>query len=233
MKNAKPGERFGRLTVLGDEYQTVVGRRVCVCVCGDVRQYFASNLVRGMTTSCGCRRREVTSKRSRIHGHASNQNRIAQTGRCKSTEYSIWRDILGRCYNPNRTAYPDYGGRGITVCDRWRFGEDGKTGFECFLADVGSRPNKRLTLDRIDNHDGYKPRNVRWATSKQQNRNSRKNKLVSLFDVGPICVTEAVEYWGQAPVSAVYARLKRGWSDEDAVLTPSGEKRAPGMEVCF
>jgi hypothetical protein len=84
--------------------------------------------------------------------------------------------LIHRCYSPKNDRYIHYAGRGITVCDRWRFGENGKTGFECFLDDMGEKPTpKRLySIDRIDNDGNYEPGNCRWATYKQQNNNQRR-----------------------------------------------------------
>lgn len=81
--------------------------------------------------------------------------------------------MLRRCYVETHNAYPDYGGRGIQVCDRWREPE-GK-GFENFLADMGKRPSRRHSLDRVDPDGHYEPNNVRWATSTEQGRNKRKS----------------------------------------------------------
>ena len=85
-------------------------------------------------------------------------------------------DIMQRCYNPNHKEYKDYGGRGITVCDRWRFGENHLHGFECFMTDMGDKPSTEYSIDRIDNDKGYSPDNCRWATPTQQIGNRRKNK---------------------------------------------------------
>jgi hypothetical protein len=81
--------------------------------------------------------------------------------------------MIQRCYNPNNNKYEGYGGRGITVCNRWRFGENGKTPFECFLEDMGERPSPEYSIDRKNNSGNYEPSNCRWATRKQQQTNKR------------------------------------------------------------
>lgn len=84
-------------------------------------------------------------------------------------------NMINRCHNSRNKAYPYYGGRGITVCDRWRYGSDGMTNWETFLFDMGV-PDKGLSIDRVDNDKGYSPDNCRWATITQQNRNKRTNQ---------------------------------------------------------
>jgi len=86
-----------------------------------------------------------------------------------------------RCNNPNHKSYKDYGGRGIKVCERWSNGEDGLSGYECFILDVGKRPSNKHSIDRYPDNDGdYGPHNFRWATRFQQNTNQRRKtpKLV-------------------------------------------------------
>lgn len=83
--------------------------------------------------------------------------------------------MLDRCYNPDHASYHHYGGRGITVCDRWRYGVVGKTGLECFIEDMGPRP-EGLTLDRRNNDGNYEPGNCRWATWSEQLTNRRPNR---------------------------------------------------------
>jgi hypothetical protein len=78
--------------------------------------------------------------------------------------------MMGRCYSPRYPSYVRYGGKGVTVCDRWRFGEDGLTGWQCFFADMGPKP-KGLQIDRIDNKQGYFKDNCRWVTPKEQAQN--------------------------------------------------------------
>lgn len=103
-----------------------------------------------------------------------NRNRIAEP------LYETWRGMIARTTNPKHKDWSSYGGRGIKVCDRWRYGENGKSGYKCFLEDVGSRPSPQHSLDRYPNPDGnYKPGNVRWATSEQQahNRRARHHRI--------------------------------------------------------
>jgi hypothetical protein len=89
-------------------------------------------------------------------------------------EYECWHGMKSRCYNPKHPKFPLYGGRGIKVCDRWLYGENGKTGFKCFLEDIGLRPSPKHSIDRYPDNDGdYTPDNTRWATPAQQKWNSR------------------------------------------------------------
>jgi len=88
-------------------------------------------------------------------------------------EFNVWRGMRKRCSYQKANRYLYYGGRGIAVCSRWETGENGKSGFECFYADMGPRPDRWHTLDRIDNEGNYAPDNCRWSTWSQQNSNRR------------------------------------------------------------
>jgi len=89
-------------------------------------------------------------------------------------EYRTYRKMLDRCYRPTEAKYMCYGGRGVTVCDRWLYGEDGQGAFDCFLSDMGPKPGRELSLDRIDSDGQYHPFNCRWATRELQMKNRRK-----------------------------------------------------------
>ncbi len=128
-------------------------------------------------------------------------------------EYNTWEGIKQRCHNPNEKRYAEYGGRGITVCVRWR------ESFEAFLADVGSRPSPEHSLDRLDNDRGYEPGNVRWATRSQQQRNRRTTNHRLTFRGETRCVTEWAEILGISE-RTLRARAVRGWSAERALTTP-------------
>jgi len=133
-------------------------------------------------------------------------------GMHKTSEYHAWKDMKGRCFNPNHKDYPNWGGRGITVCDRW------KNSFENFLADMKLKPTPKHSIDRIDNDGDYCPENCRWATNAEQQNNQRTNRLITIG-----CVTLTIAQWSKEMSfgkSVIQDRLKSGWSEFDAVMTP-------------
>lgn len=146
------GKSFNRWLVLGNPARKNGSTYWdCVCSCGEKRQVAGANLVINRTKSCGCLKIEEGSK----HGHYGSRT------------YRTWNMMLQRCLNKKNDHYADYGGRGISVCERWRK-------FENFLEDMGKRP-KDTTLDRVDNSKGYFLENCRWASQKEQTRNRRPN----------------------------------------------------------
>lgn len=171
---------------------------MCMCDCGNTKLVTAENLSRGYTKSCGCLAKERNKKMSR-HGMAG------------SPEYRSWKSMMARCKNKNHEAYPRYGGRGITVDERWN-------DFSVFYEDVGPRPGLEYTLDRIDNEKGYCAANCRWATKKEQNNNTRSNVLVA-YQGRTITIAELSNLTG-IPRNLLYARKSRGWSDSDLTLPP-------------
>jgi hypothetical protein len=140
-------------------------------------------------------------KRSKWHGASVDYR----------PEHLVWFNMLARCYNPEIPAYGNYGGRGITVCERWR------NSFLAFLEDMGKRPAPRHTIERIDNDLGYSPENCTWATWKQQSRNGRRNRLIT-FCGRTKCLTDWATEIGISYQTLSF-RLKH-WDLDKALTTP-------------
>lgn len=189
------GQRFGKLIVVslaGRKRHTTYWK--CLCDCGRELLVSREHLFDGHTKSCGCFRRETTSARSVTHGETR--------GRAKPPEYTLWLHIKARCTNPKEPSFPNYGGRGITICRRWKYS------FERFLSDVGRRPEGK-TLGRINNSKGYYCNNVRWETMTQQARNTRRNLILTVSGVTG-CFAELCDYF-QVPYQKAYSRYYSGW----------------------
>lgn len=157
------GERFGRLTVIRRDDSVPVGepaRWICKCDCGNEKSIGASMLRKGFTKSCGCLRKEKTSARMTTHGMS------------KTRFWGIWQNMIHRCEYPSVTEYNIYGGRGISVCERWH-------DFTNFYNDMFDGYSDELTIDRIDNDGNYEPSNCRWSTPSEQCRNRRTNVYVT------------------------------------------------------
>lgn len=196
------GQVFGRLTVVRfcgtNKYGTALW--LCECSCGCSITTTSQCLRRGYTTSCGCYHRERSSKH----------------GLYKHSEYGVWNGMLNRCLSELNPCYPNYGGRGITVCDEWLC-------FENFLSDMGPRPSKDHSIDRINNDGPYCKENCRWATRKEQCNNRRSNVYVC-FNGESHTVPEWSEIVG-INARTLYTRLDRGWSPEEALSTPPDSRR--------
>jgi len=160
------GQKFGRLLV-----QTVDGkdrfgtfRWWCICDCGQKVTVGGNCLRKGDTKSCGCLLSDKTKE--------FNSRTKTKHGKHNSPTYISWKAMLSRCTYRKNIGWGNYGGRGISVCDRW-------LSFENFFADMGERPD-RHTLDRIDSDGNYEPGNCRWATGVMQNGNRRGNRYILL-----------------------------------------------------
>jgi hypothetical protein len=201
------GRTFGRLVVTGRAGRSATGRTLwkCRCECGESVDLRSCNLLSGNTASCGCLHREVVGRLHRTHG------------KCQTDEHEIWKGMLARCLNPNHSSYPNYGGRGITVCGSWRMS------FTAFLADVGSRPSPEHSLDRIDNDGNYKPGNVRWATRAEQSENRRVSQWVEFNGVRKLA-----GQWERDlgfGIGTISGRLRSGWSIQAALTVPARQHR--------
>ena len=202
-------QRFGRLKVVSRAKNNRWGqaRWNCVCDCGTKITTNANSLRLGVSKSCGCRNKGPTAEKYRTHGMSTTRT------------YYIWNGIMQRCYNKNRVAYPNYGGRGIRVCDRWRHS------FKNFYEDIGPI-EEPLTIDRINNDGDYTPDNTRLITKYEQLRNTRRNLYITHPKTGEtMCAAD----WSrrlEGCLLLVAGRIFHGWTPEEAITTPVGEKRA-------
>ena len=197
------GRRFGKLLVTGEAARMPAGqcgRWVCRCDCGTVKEVSYKGLVHSKTTSCGC----MAGERARSMGMANLRH-----GMCSTPTYNAWHSMILRCTNPNHESYADYGGRGITICERWRHS------FQAFLADMGEKPDRESQIDRIDNAGDYEPGNRRWASPKEQSNNRRSNVLIELHGQ-----TRTLAQWAEATrigANSIARRLRSGWPVELAL----------------
>ena len=187
MSTIKRGNRYNKLVAVKFHHRDKKSELYWLfkCDCGNEKVILVSSVKRGDTKACGCL--------NRIHGMT------------KTKTHKSWTGMRARCLNKNNSNYKNYGGRGITVCDRWL------KGFENFYKDMDECP-KGKSLDRIDNDGNYEPKNCRWATPKEQSNNSRFNRFLTCNGK-----TQNITQWAEElniNYSTLYSRLKRGWNIE-------------------
>lgn len=201
------GRKFNHLTVIGEAenrpYKNGHAGSVmwkCRCDCGNIVTVCPQSLKSGNTKACGCMSRLPLEKRT-THNLSRTRN------------YRIWQAMKARCNNPNNTYYQNYGGRGISLCDEWK---NDYLAFHIWSMSHGY--NDELTIDRIDNDKGYSPDNCQWVTRTVQMSNTRMNHYIEFNGI-----TLTTSQWAEKvglPRSAMFGRLKRGWSVQKILTTP-------------
>lgn len=214
------GKKYGHVTIVryngckNGKHSMWIGR----CVCGNEKSYFTEALRNASDNfSCGC----------------VPKNHVEKHGMHKTTEYRSWLHMKGRCTNPNYHNFKYWGGRGIKVCDRWI------DSFENFYEDMGPKPRKSYTIDRIDNDGDYCKENCRWASRKTQLRNSRHNKMITwngetrcvnewaeILNIHPKTLSVRIQRWDleRAMTEPVNAEESAGWAAHEKNLKTASEK---------
>lgn len=215
------GERFGRLLVVSraPDRTSKSGSRQsrwnCICDCGSPCLKTGHGLTSGGTMSCGCLRVDyIKNNRSGKNHHCYDH------GAAGSREYNSWVNARLRCTSPTDASYKNYGGRGISMCERWA------TSFENFLADMGVRP-EGTTLDRIDVNGNYEPGNCRWVTPKAQSRNQRKTVFIEI-DGERLSLPDWAERSGISEKTIRSRFIRHRWPAKLAVFQPL---LAPGQKL--
>lgn len=194
------GSEFGRLTVLSAR-RTKSNRTawLCLCKCGNEKTVQTADLRSGATTSCGCYQKQRARETQQKHDHYG------------TPIYRTWRNMKSRCLNPKIDMYLYYGGRGITVCDKWM-------DFLGFFEDMGPTYEKGLTIERIDVNGDYRKDNCKWATSAEQANNKTNNRIFTVDGetetLKNICMRRNAKY------DRVRQRLDAGLTIDQALLLP-------------
>ncbi len=208
------GQRFGRLTVIKETGRAGNGAVLwlCRCECGKQSIVQGYALLSGNTTSCGCKRHETA--------HLMEwYQRCKRSGRKKKTRlYNIWMHIKDRCCNPRSIHYPNYGERGIRVCDEWMHSF---STFQEWALSHGYADN--LTFDRINNDGDYTPENCRWVNMKVQSNNRRNSNMLTFQGQ-----TKTLAQWAdiyRINWNTLFSRIRAGWPVERALTEPVHKKK--------
>lgn len=199
---------IGRLTVIRYAGSNRTGRALwaCNCTCGRHVAVEGKKLRSGHTISCGC----FASDEARHRGEARVEHGHARAG-APTAEYRAWASMIDRCLNATSASYKNYGGRGIAVARRWR-------SFVQFFVDMGARPGPGFSIERRDNAKGYSKKNCYWATRRQQQRNTRRNRLLTLDGETAPLIAWAERYGLKK--QTLRMRLANGWTVERSIKEP-------------
>lgn len=190
------GLKFGRWTVLKEAApQNTSTMWECRCDCGTIKAVNGKSIRRGLSTSCGC----YNTEKARNQGTHRQSGR--ENGNKETAEYRIWSGMRKRCTNPRAQRFDRYGGRGISICEKW-------SDFQQFFKDMGPRPTPRHSIERVDNDGNYCPENCRWATPEEQANNNSRNIIVLVEGV-KMTLAAASDALGIS-YSSAYRRLKSG-----------------------
>lgn len=200
-----------QLTRVGNGSKPYYG--IYQCECGKQKEIYDYSIRRGLTVSCGHYNSENTARRNKenlwgtIHGQVN------------SPEYAVWEGMIQRCTNPKNPGYKNYGGRGITVCERWLT-------FENFRADMGERPSLEHSIDRVNNDGNYEPGNCKWSTDSEQLCHTRRSVMITYNDK-----TQCAVLWARElgiNFNTFMNRLRRGWTLERMMTQKvQSRRRAP------
>lgn len=198
IKNFPIGKKFGKWVTLHNPEK--IGKNYCIrckCACGIIKDVRIGTLVSGESKGCfRC-------------GHFKHG--MAKRNNLRNSEYSAWMDMHGRCNNKNHPSYRVYGGRGIRISRRWH-------DFIKFISDMGKKPSRKYSLDRIDVNGDYEIHNCRWATRDTQDNNRQNTKKLSYLDQ-----TKSYSQWEKScglSHGVLWHRLSNGWSIEKSLKTP-------------
>ena len=193
------GKKFGKLTILFQDKHKH-DKWFCECECGIIKSISLCHIKTGRIVSCGCKKASLN-------------------GLSNSKTYAAYYSMLSRCYREKDISYPHYGGKGITVCDRWR------ESFENFYEDVGEPPTSNHSLDRFPNVNGnYEPSNFRWATNSQQQGNRTISKMLT-YNNETLCAYHIARKYGVVSPQVFSKRINDGWDIERALKTPKRIKK--------
>lgn len=209
------GKNYGDWTILRVYKENGNARATCLCTCGTLKEVYFNSIERGRSTNCGCLKKEVLRTKNTTHGNTSHPL------------WDMFYQMNERCSNDKHKYYSYYGGRGITVCDRWDINREDS--FENFLEDMGERP-EGMSLDRVDNNRGYSKDNCRWATREQQANNTRTVRFITHED-RTLSLSQWAREIGVDPTTLLYRLDVMGLCVQDALNWKKNAKQRKDQSV--